>query len=206
MPHDDRERLLITHAMATDQLLRSYLNGDEQTKYWTRSGETRWILLWSFMGVLMGFIVRENPGVRLLITAGRKSQEQMDAYIDSLLRVLRHHHAHADEMVLFNWKSDCEPVMLSDDLIVDVDRRIYHDGAIFLERRFPRLKETYRRGHLDDTAQFDPLRWSLSELYTTMVNSYPEGSEERQIIEDNCRFGAAIDLAILALRRELGRL
>ena len=136
----------------------------------------------------------------------RWSQEQMDAYIDSLLRVLRHHHAHADEMVLFNWKSDCEPVMLSDDLIVDVDRRIYHDGAIFLERRFPRLKETYRRGHLDDTAQFDPLRWSLSELYTTMVNSYPEGSEERQIIEDNCRFGAAIDLAILALRRELGRL
>ena len=69
MPHDDRERLLITHAMATDQLLRSYFNGDEQTKYWTRSGETRWILLWSFMGVLMGFIVRENPGVRLLITA-----------------------------------------------------------------------------------------------------------------------------------------
>ena len=69
MPHDDRERLLITHAMATDQLLRSYFNGDEQTRYWTRSAETRWTLLWSFMGVLLGFVVRENPGVRLLITA-----------------------------------------------------------------------------------------------------------------------------------------
>ena len=134
----------------------------------------------------------------------RWSQEQMDAYIGSLLRVLRHHHAHAEEMVLFNWKSDCEPVMLSDDLIVDVDGRIYHDGAIFLERRFPRLKETYWRGHLSETVHFDPLRWSLSELYDVMVGSYPEGSEERQIIEENCRFGAAIDLAILALRRELG--
>ena len=135
----------------------------------------------------------------------RWSQHQMDAYIGSLLEVLRHHHSNEDEMMLFNWKSDCEPVMLSDDLIVDVDRRIYHDGAIFLERRFPKLKETYLRSHLDETEDFDPLRWSLSELYDVMVGSYPQGSEERQIIEDNCRFGAAIDLAIHALRRELGR-
>jgi class 3 adenylate cyclase len=69
MPHDDRERLLITHAMATDQLLRSYFNGDEQTIYWTRGGETYWVLFWSFMGVLMGFAVRENPGIRLLLIA-----------------------------------------------------------------------------------------------------------------------------------------
>ena len=67
MPHDDRERLLATHAMATDQLLRSYYNGDEGTKYWTRNGETWWIAFWSFMGVLLGFVVRENPGPRLLV-------------------------------------------------------------------------------------------------------------------------------------------
>jgi len=135
----------------------------------------------------------------------RWSQHQMDAYISGLIEVLRHHHAHPDEMLLFNWKSDCEPVMLSDDLIIDVDGGIYHDGAIFLERRFPRLKQTYHRGHLNDTTAFDPLRWSLSQLYEVMLNSYPEGSEERQIVADNCRFGAAIDLAIYALRRELGR-
>ena len=67
MPHDDRERLLATHAMATDQLLRSYYNGAEATKYWTRNGETWWIAFWSFMGVLLGFVVRENPGPRLLV-------------------------------------------------------------------------------------------------------------------------------------------
>ena len=69
MPHDDRERLLATHAMATDQLLRSYYNGAEATRYWTRNGEARWIAFWSFMGVLLGFAVRENPGLRLLILA-----------------------------------------------------------------------------------------------------------------------------------------
>jgi sulfatase maturation enzyme AslB (radical SAM superfamily) len=135
----------------------------------------------------------------------RWSQHQMDAYITSLIEVLRHHHAHPDEMLLFNWKSDCEPVMLSDDLIVDVGGEIYHDGAVFLERRFPALKESYCRGHLDGVEDFDPLRWPLSRLYEVMVESYPEGSEERDIVRDNCRFGAAIDLAIHALRRELGR-
>ena len=108
-------------------------------------------------------------------------------------------------MVLYNWKSDCEPVMLSDDLIVDVDGGIYHDGAVFLERRFPVLKQTYHRGHLDTAAAFDPLRWPLSRLYEVMIESYPSGSDERAIVADNCRFGAAIDLAIYALKRELGR-
>jgi len=135
----------------------------------------------------------------------RWSQHQMDAYIASLLEVLRHHHTHPDEMILFNWKSDCEPVMLSDDLIVDVDGGVYHDGAVFLERRFPVLKQTYHRGELSQLRAFDPLRWSLSQLYEVMIGSYPEGSEERQIVADNCRFGAAIDLAIHALRRDLGR-
>ncbi len=67
MPHDDRERLLATHAMATDHLLRAYYNGAGATRYWTRNGETLWIAFWSFMGVLLGFVVRENPGPRLLV-------------------------------------------------------------------------------------------------------------------------------------------
>jgi pyruvate-formate lyase-activating enzyme len=134
----------------------------------------------------------------------RWSQAQMDAYIGGLLDVLRAHHAEDTDMVLFNWRSDCEPVMLSDDLIVDVDGAVLHDGAIFLERRFAELARTYRRGHLDDLTAFDPLRWSLAELYDVMVGTYPPGSEERAIIEENCRFGAAVDLAIQALRKDLG--
>jgi pyruvate-formate lyase-activating enzyme len=146
------------------------------------------------------------PRLQLNYAVGmRWSQAQMDSYIDGLLQVLRDHHRSPNGMQLFNWRSDCEPVMLSDDLIVDVDGTILHDGAIFLERRFPVLAQAYRRGHLDTVSDFDSLRWSLSELYTTMVQSYALGSDERSTIEDNCRFGAAVDLAIQALRRELGR-
>jgi sulfatase maturation enzyme AslB (radical SAM superfamily) len=135
----------------------------------------------------------------------RWSQDAMDRYVEGLLEVLRHHHDDDGGMKLFNWRSDCEPVMLSDDLIVDVDGTVYHDGAIFLERRFPALKQTYLRGHLDDLNAFDPLRWPLAKLYDVMVETYPEGSDERGIVLDNCRFGAQVDLAILALARELGR-
>ena len=135
----------------------------------------------------------------------RWTQEAMDRYVSGLLDVLTEDHGHGGAMKLFNWRSDCEPVMLSDDLIVDVDGTVLHDGAIFLERRFPALKKTYLRGHLDTLTAFDPLRWPLSRLYEVMVGSYPEGSDERQIVLDNCRFGAQVDLAILALAKELGR-
>jgi len=146
------------------------------------------------------------PRLQLNYAVGmRWSQTQMDDYVSGLLDVLRADHVSTGDMEVYNWRSDCEPVMLSDDLIVDVDGTVLHDGAIFLERRFPELKTTYRRGHLEGLAAFDPLRWSLSELYEVFVGTYEEGSAERQIVIDNCRFGAQVDLAILALRRELGR-
>ena len=126
---------------------------------------------------------------------------QEAAFLRGLVDVLRAHRADPGGLVLFNWRSACEPVMLSDDLIVDVDGAVYHDGAIFLERSFGALKGTYRRGHLDDLQDFDALRWSLATLYEVMLGTYAPGSLERQIIEENCRFGAAVDLAIGALRR-----
>ena len=67
LPHNDNEHLIYTHAMATDQLLRAYYNGDILTRYWPSRGETGWIVLWSFMGVLLGLLVKNNPGSRLLI-------------------------------------------------------------------------------------------------------------------------------------------
>ncbi|MBM30823.1 MAG: hypothetical protein CMD77_07925 [Gammaproteobacteria bacterium] len=67
LPHEDNEYLIYAHAMASDQLLRAYYNGDPLTQYWSSKGETTWIILWSFMGVLLGLFVKNNPGTRLLI-------------------------------------------------------------------------------------------------------------------------------------------
>lgn len=149
-------------------------------------------------------LARGVPRLQLNYAVGmRWSEGQTCRYLEGLEAVLRRHHADPGGVVLFNWRSDCEPVMLSDDLIVDVDGSVVHDGAVFLERAFGRLKETYARGHVDTLRDFDPLRWSLSRLYDTMVGTYPEGSLEREIIVHNIRLGAAVDLLVQDLSREL---
>jgi MoaA/NifB/PqqE/SkfB family radical SAM enzyme len=145
------------------------------------------------------------PRLQLNYAVGmRWKAKQEQAFLEGLVRVLRHHHENPDGILLFNWRSDCEPVMLSDDLIVDVDGTILHDGAIFLERAFAELKQTYRRGHLDTTELFDPLRWDLKTLFRVMAGSYPKGSDERRIIVQNCQLGAAVDWTIQTLRHQLG--
>jgi hypothetical protein len=130
---------------------------------------------------------------------------QSTKFLTGLEDVLRAHHRDPGAMQLYNWRSDCEPVMLSDDLIVDVDGSVVHDGAIFLERAFGKLKDSYRRGHVDTLEAFDPLRWDLRTLYRVMTETYPEGSAERGIIAHNIRFGASVDLLIQSVARELGR-
>lgn len=132
--------------------------------------------------------------------------EQERRYLEHIQRALYHHAAYPDGLHLFNWRSDCEPVMLSNDLIVDTDGSVLHDGAIFLERSLPVLKATYDRGHLDTLTEFDPLRWSLKELHDVMVDTYPEGSRERRAIVQNIRMGAAVDLVIRHVQQQLGKL
>lgn len=150
-------------------------------------------------------IAQGVPRLQLNYAVGmRWTEEQMQQYLVGLRAVLLADHERS-ALQLFNWMSDCEPVVLSDDLIVDVDGTVLHDGAIFLERSFGRLKETYRRGHLDGLDAFDPLRWSLQTLYEVMRDTYPEGSEERGILLQNMRFGAAVDLLIQRVTQELGR-
>ncbi len=132
------------------------------------------------------------------------SPEQERRYLIGLQQVLAHHADDPGGMVLFNWRSECEPVMLSDDLILDVDGGVWHDGAIFLERSLPELKRTYVRGQIEALDAFDPLRWPLAKLDAVMRGTYPEGSRERRAIEQNIRMGAKVDLVIRRARERAG--
>ena len=132
------------------------------------------------------------------------SQEQETAYLLGLQRALRDHHARPSDMMLFNWRSDCEPVMLSDDLIVDVDGSLRHDGSVFLERAFGQLRTTYARGHVDTQDAFDPLRLSLAELDRIMRASFAPGTPQHRAVVQNIEMGAAVDLVIQWQRRKLG--
>jgi len=127
---------------------------------------------------------------------------KMNKYLSGMVEAMRHHRKHQPDLVLYNWQSECEPVMLSDDIIVDVDGTVLHDGAIFLERAFPELQKTYFRGHLEDLNDFDATRWSLARLCDVMLQTYPQGSSQRQVILQNIRMGAAVDWVIQRLREE----
>lgn len=149
---------------------------------------------------------RGVPAVQLNYAVGMLwDARATSTFLAGLARVLLYDHQHPGGPRLFNWASDCEPVMLSDDLIVDVDGTLLHDGAIFLERRFPALREAYSRGHIDTATAFDPLRWDLATIFERMVESAPKGSPERKIILHNAWLGAAVDLLIQRLARALGR-
>lgn len=149
---------------------------------------------------------RGIPRLQLAYAVGaRWNETQVTRWLEGLVEVLRDHHRDPGNLVLFNWRNGAEPLILSDDLTVDVDGTVLHDGAIFLERGFPALKTTYRRGHLDGLTDFDSLRWSFAQLYEALRQTYPDGSAERTILEQNLRLGAAVDLTIERLARELGR-
>lgn len=149
---------------------------------------------------------RGIPKLQLAYAVGaRWTEAQTTRWMEALVAILRDHHRDPGGMVLFNWRNGAEPLILSDDLTVDVDGTVLHDGAIFLERGFPQLKTAYRRGHVDTLDDFDSLRWSFAKLYAVLEETYADGTAERTILEQNVRLGAANDLLITRLTRELGR-
>lgn len=148
---------------------------------------------------------RGVPRLQINYSVGHTwSASQERRYLEGLQRVLHHHAQHPEGLLLYNWKSRCEPTILSDDLIVDTDGTVLHDAAIFLERSLPELKVAYRRGHIDTLGEFDPLRLSLRELDHILRTTYPHGTRERRIVEQNEKMGAAVDLVIDRLYEQLG--
>ena len=130
-------------------------------------------------------------------------ESHMETYAAGIVASLRDHHANPVGLDLFNWRNGCEPLILSDDVTVDVDGTVLHDGAIFLERGFPALRKAYRRGHIDALTRFDPVRWTLRELHDAILTAYPEGTPERPVIAQNLRMGATMDLTVARLAASL---
>jgi len=143
------------------------------------------------------------PALQLNYAVGMKWPERrVHEYLNGLITVMRCHRKTEPKMQLYNWRSACEPVMLSDDLIVDVDGTVLHDGAIFLERGFPELRQHYHRHALSRLNDFDSCRWSLAQLCDVMCQAYKEDPEKLETVLQNIRMGAAVDWVIETLRNE----
>jgi len=92
---------------------------------------------------------------------------------------------------LMNLVNECEPTMLSQELILDVDGHIYYDAALFLEKIFPRLRRAYHAGRVDRLQNIDMLYRSKGELFGMFRDSC--GPAEREILFNNIRIGLKLD-------------
>ena len=137
------------------------------------------------------------PALQLNYAVGMQWPEnRVQDYLRGLITVMQHHKKTHPSMQLYNWNSACEPVMLSDDLIVDVDGTVLHDGAIFLERGFPELRERYNKHELSQLTDFDSCRWSLATLCDVMCDTYKNDLDKLDTVLQNIRMGAAVDWVI----------
>jgi len=102
---------------------------------------------------------------------------------------------------IMNLHNDCEPVMLSDEILADTDGTILLDGAVFLERAFPGLREPFRLGRLGGVRRMGSLVRSRREVLALFQRACPPGSPGSVLLADNLRVG----MELRKLFRDMGR-
>ncbi|MBN1899356.1 MAG: radical SAM protein [Spirochaetes bacterium] len=96
-----------------------------------------------------------------------------------------------DSDFLMNYTNDCEPTMLSQEILVDTDGRVYSDAAIFMEKKFPRLRGSYFRGRAEKIGKIDSLYRSKRDLWHIFKDSC--SSKEKKVLENNIDLGLKLD-------------
>ncbi|MFM2161672.1 MAG: hypothetical protein RLZZ383_1184 [Pseudomonadota bacterium] len=145
------------------------------------------------------------PGLQVNYATGvRWSEGQTHAWLEGLQHLLFDHHENPGSVELYNWRNNPDPVPLCADLIADVDGQVYHVGAVFHEKRFPTLRRTYRRGHIDTLSTFQGLRVPLKTLWDLTEQALTDDPERWETFQQNVRLGAATDLVVQFTRKRLG--
>ncbi|MFC1752944.1 radical SAM protein [Thermoproteota archaeon] len=92
---------------------------------------------------------------------------------------------------LINFHNECEPTIVSQELVVDVNGEIYYDGTIFLEKRFPNLRNFFRMGSVSTCNNIDALYRSKSEKYEMFKKSC--NSKQKRILDNNIDLGLDLE-------------
>ncbi|MDD4907552.1 MAG: radical SAM protein [Candidatus Omnitrophica bacterium] len=92
---------------------------------------------------------------------------------------------------LMNFVNDCEPTILGHEILVDVDGKVYYDGAIFMEKRFPRLRGLCRLKKADQIKKADSLY--LPRRYFYRIFESACGKEDKQVFLNNIGLGFKVD-------------
>ncbi|MBI4679060.1 MAG: radical SAM protein [Elusimicrobia bacterium] len=104
-------------------------------------------------------------------------------------------------MELLNLKSRAEPVMLSDEVIVETDGALYLDPAVFVERFFPSLKAAMGLGRLGEVGSLAEVRRSRAEVLRLFRGCCPPGTPQGRLFLNNLALG----LDVGGLMDRLGR-
>ncbi|MBI5241266.1 MAG: radical SAM protein [Elusimicrobia bacterium] len=112
------------------------------------------------------------------------SPAQQRAYLDLLRRV-------PAGLDLLNRHNQAEPVMLSDEAIVDTDGKVYFDAALFVERFFPRLRRTMLLGRLDEGLDLARLERTRAEVLRRFKRAYPPSTAKGRLFLNNLGLGLA---------------
>lgn len=108
----------------------------------------------------------------------------------------------AGGMEILNLNNECEPVMLSDEILVDTDGTIVLNGAVFLERGLPRMREPLRLGRLGDGSRLADLQRNKEEIYRLVQRCYPPDTAEGRLFLNNIGFGLEVGRRMKVLQRE----
>jgi len=98
---------------------------------------------------------------------------------------------HRDDEFIMNFTNDCEPTMLSQEIVVDTEGKVYFDGAVFMEKKFPKLKNYYFLGEVDKIGPIDALYRSRRDLYPIFKKACSR--EQKNILLDNVNLGLKLD-------------
>ena len=96
-----------------------------------------------------------------------------------------------DSGFLMNFANDCEPTMLSNEILADVDGKLYLDGAVFIEKYFPGLRKQYFLGDLKAIKCVDDLYLTKKDVY----NKFKKVSNirQRKLLDNNVDLGLEME-------------
>lgn len=96
-----------------------------------------------------------------------------------------------DKTFIMNFVNDCEPISLSQEIIIDCDGKIYFDAARFMEKKFRHLKQSFLLGDIKRKYEIDTFFKTKKQL----LNLFKNGASKKsiKIFKNNIKLGLMLD-------------
>jgi len=96
-----------------------------------------------------------------------------------------------DRSFLMNFFNDCEPTIVCQEVLIDTSGKVYFDGAVFLEKKFSRLRNYCFIGKIDEIKSIDLLHSLKRDLYSMFQNACSKSQE--RVFLNNIDMGMELD-------------